>query len=353
MPRTLTIRRAGMTLVELLVVITILGLLAVTVLPSLATSAELRRTRETTRMVSSFISKAQSRAISRQEWSGLKVIAVNPSSAVAIDLFLVDVPDAYRGDTSDAKLNFSSVPNGPNAIGTASPSDGALESIVIAGVSGGDPIRFDGRGTLYEVISPISTSSIQFRLHENNYGHQDMGQTLHNMPWPALSGTSPSGAPLYTHTFAIHRQPQTLGIPLTLLGGRAVDLFWSGLGPWQTDNVNAYQKFSTLGGMNATSILFDSTGRLRQVICGTDRYPVSGPVFLLIGRADRVAPVDNSTALSLSDDASGANWQYPDSYWIAIDPLTGIVRSAECNPGATTVLESQRWIRQALLAGGT
>jgi prepilin-type N-terminal cleavage/methylation domain-containing protein len=63
-----------MTLVELLVVITILGLLAVTVLPSLATSAESRRTRETTRMVSSFIAKAQGRAIGRQEWSGLKLM---------------------------------------------------------------------------------------------------------------------------------------------------------------------------------------------------------------------------------------------------------------------------------------
>jgi len=336
-------RRAGMTLVELLVVITILGLLAVTVLPSLATSAESRRTRETTRMVSSFISKAQGRAIGRQEWSGLKLVAVNTSSLAAIDIFLADVPEAYRGDTTSAALTIATAPTSTSA--TAVPASGSdISTIATLGIQAGDPIRFDGRGTLYEVTTPIATSALKFRLRENLNGKEDMGQTLHNTFWPALD---------VPHTFEIYRQPQPTGLPLTLAGGRAVDLSWSGFGPPQANGIaNTYQTFSALGGTGvSTSILFDSTGRLRQVVVGAGRFTVTGPVFLLVGRADRAGQVYGT--LNTSDDSLGANWQYPDSYWIAVDPLTGLVRTAECTPNATTVLESQAWIRQALLAGGT
>ena len=48
----------------------------------------------------------------------------------------------------------------------------------------------------------------------------------------------------------------------------------------------------------------------------------------------------------------GANWQYPDSIWIAIDPLTGAVRTAECATNSTSVTDSQAWVRKALLATG-
>ena len=343
MRRPLPTRRAGMTLVELLVVIIILGLLAVTVLPALATSAESRRTRETTRMVSSFISKAQGRAIGRQEWSGLKLMAVNASSVAAIDLFLADVPAAYRGDTTSAALSIASAPSSTTS--TAVPaSAGDLATIASLGVLAGDLIRLDGRGTYYE-ISSASSSSVAFKLRGNSaVAKEDVGQSAHNTPWPALN---------VPHTFEIYRQPQPSGLPLTLAGGRAIDLYWSGFGPPQSNGIaGTYQQFSTLGGAGSSvSILFDSVGRLRQLVIGAYRYTVTGPVYLLIGRADRAG--QGYGTLNTNDDSLGANWQYPDSYWIAIDPLTGLVRTSECTPNATTVLESQAWIRQALLAGGT
>ena len=343
MRSTLSIRRAGMTLVELLVVITILGLLAVTVLPSLATSAESRRTRETTRMVSSFIAKAQGRAIGRQEWSGLKLAAVNASSVAAIDLFLADVPEAYRGDTTSAALTISGTPS--STMATAVPaSAGDISFSGSVGIQPGDSIRFDGRGTPYEISSASSTSII-FKLRGNSaVAKEDVGQSAHNTPWPALN---------VPHTFEIYRQPQPSGLPLTLAGGRAIDLYWSGFGPPQSNGIaGTYQQFSTLGGAGSSvSILFDSVGRLRQLVIGAYHYTVTGPVYLLIGRADRAG--QGYGTLNTNDDSLGANWQYPDSYWIAIDPLTGLVRTSECTPNATTVLESQAWIRQALLAGGT
>jgi|GEM_PF-858080 len=370
MVHPLPIRRAGMTLVELLVVITILGLLAVTVLPSLATSAESRRTRETTRTVSSFIAKAQGRAIGRQEWSGLKLMAVNASSAAAIDLFLADVPDAYRGDTTSAALTISA-----STATTRTGTSDAISSITGTGIfnlgiRAGDPIRFDGRGPAYKVTG-TSATSITFALRGNDVNdpyNDDVGQTAHNTPWPA-SGVS--------HTFEIYRSPQTSGMPLTLPGGRAIDLYWSGFGPPQANQMpgtyrpfvhvkNSFYPAPLAQGVSDISVVFDATGRLRQVFAGNDRYSTTGPVFLLVGRADRAnqAYLEYSTftANKGADDSIGANWQYPDSYWVAIDPATGLVRTAECSPEDLSwaglneyqkLIRSQDWIRQALLAGGT
>jgi hypothetical protein len=57
--------------------------------------------------------------------------------------------------------------------------------------------------------------------------------------------------------------------------------------------------------------------------------------------------------LSPTDDSLGANWQYPDSFWIGIDILSGVCKTAECRPNATGVIDSQLFIRQALLKGGS
>ncbi len=57
-------------------------------------------------------------------------------------------------------------------------------------------------------------------------------------------------------------------------------------------------------------------------------------------------------SLSTSDDSVGANWQYSDSFWIGIDPLSGIAKSAECKPSATSVVDSQEFIRSEILSTG-
>jgi hypothetical protein len=159
------------------------------------------------------------------------------------------------------------------------------------------------------------------------------------------------------------------GSAFTIPDGRCIDLAWSGFGgspgavglknyrtfvgeDFNRDRV--LDKDEDLNGNGSldllpaveTSILFDSTGRVRQIFWGKNRTTVTGPVYLLVGRIDRA---NNNPALVSTydgtDDTKGFNWQYGDSYWIGIDPASGIVKTAECLPGQADVIASQKFIR--------
>jgi prepilin-type N-terminal cleavage/methylation domain-containing protein len=332
-------QRTGMTLVELLVVVVILLVLAATVLPSVAGSVESRRSREAARIVSSFIAKAQSRSIGQSQWSGFTIIPIGTASAGSMTLYLADVPPPYRGDSARTAIS-GTLTSGTFLSGTWSGTTTLAGDLTTgtATTRPGDLIRLDGRGSFYEVAA-ISSGTLQFRLRGVG-STEDAGQSPHVAPWP-----TPSPA---THTFEIFQQPVISGSPLQLPENRAIDVFWSGWGPPAS--------YTLLGSGSTVSILFDGTGRLRQIVTtapsGTlTRSRVTGPLFLLVGRADRVGQ-SFSSILSGTNDTLGANWQYPDSTWIAIDPMTGIVRSAACTVSQTSAINSQDWIRQALLSGG-
>jgi prepilin-type N-terminal cleavage/methylation domain-containing protein len=358
-----TNRRAGMSLVELLVVVAILGLLAVTVLPNLANTAESRRTREAARVVSSFVSSAKSRAIGRREWSGFALVPTGDGSNRALEVFYAETPPVYTGDTVDATLTIT----GSTATTRTASDSVSIASYLELGGQADDLIRFSGRGPWYQIDHnpvpgpPITPTSVRFEPRGFASGaNEDMGQEVRNTPWP------PSGAPL---TFEIERQPVLTGDPLQLGEGRCVDLQWSGFGP---ANINLYRRFSRrTTGANApvarVTVLFDSIGRVRQIVTRfiittsptatytSERFTATGQILLLIGRADRVA---NAEQTGLLDDSNGANWQYGDSFWVAIDPFSGVAKVAECvaNTSGVTLedrlIASQALIREALLKDG-
>jgi prepilin-type N-terminal cleavage/methylation domain-containing protein len=368
--------RTGMSLVELLVVVAILGLLAVTVIPNLANTAESRRTREAARTLQSFIAKSHSRAIGRPRWSGFLMQPI-PGSYGCSDVFLADVPEPYRGDTVDATLKISGSSAATRTLSASTASAIASLNNAALGFGGGDLVRFNNNDPYFQIAvaaDAIQTNSLRIwhrGMTAGSNGGEVAGYEPRNTPWP------PSDTDL---TFEILRKPKVTGGPLSL-ENRMIDLRWSGFGPLQTRrNTQMYRRLvgtsqsdfnnspydpsaygSDSPAAEAVSVSFDGTGRLRQLCLGDIRFPVTGPVFLLVGRADRVgqpyAPLDTQ------DDSLGANWQYADSFWIGIDPQTGVARVAECVPDrppfATTLVQqhqrliaSQNWIRAALSTDG-
>jgi prepilin-type N-terminal cleavage/methylation domain-containing protein len=327
-------RRAGMTLVELLVVVAIIGLLAVTVLPNVATTTENRRSREAARVASSFFAKAQSRAIGRPEWAGVAVIPTNANVLYSIDLFQANVPQVYRGESYESKAFIAGANELSRDLGFYDdPLSKALVTIPESRkVATGDLIRFGGNGPWYEFVKG-SPYSVRFRgsLGGSASANEMVGQTARNTPWPAQSMSSSSPQDV-AHGFEILRQPVRNGSAFTIPDGRCVDLAWSGYGS------STYIRFVTAGTpvtVPAVTVLFDATGRVRQIFTqdasGSNRVTVTGPVYFLVGRVDR-AGNDPTLASTYdgTDDTKGFNWQYGDSYWIVIDPASGIVKTAEC-----------------------
>jgi len=343
MLKPLTNRRAGMTLVELLVVIAIIGLLAVTVLPNVASTTENRRSREAARVTSTFFAKAQSRAIGRPEWAGVTIVPTNANVLYSIDLFQANVPQVYRGESYAAVATISSTDTDFRRALTFTP-DGTIPTP--RNVQSGDLIRFDGRGPWYELYGTGAGTKVQFRGTTGIQSATEMvSQTERNTPWPT------TGAP---HPFEILRQPVRNGSAFTIPDSRCVDLAWSGFGN------STYTRFVNPGTpvtVPTVTVLFDATGRVRQIFtqnaAGANRVTVTGPVYFLVGRVDRA---NNDPTLASTydgtDDTKGFNWQYGDSYWIVIDPASGIVKTAECLPKQTDVISSQQFARSETPTGG-
>jgi prepilin-type N-terminal cleavage/methylation domain-containing protein len=343
-------RRAGMTLVELLVVVSILGLLAVAVIPNIANTTDSRRSREATRIVTSYIARAHSRAIGKTEWAGLCIMPSSGQNLYAIDLFLADVPAVFRGDdlpssTTGAGYVFTTA-NSITTTGTLNGipvTTGSIGGVTVQGQPG-DLIRFDGCGPWFTFDTPLTFSVRSVSATDPVVNHNTF-----TTPWPA---------PNVPHTYELLRQPIRAGSPLSLADGRCIDLFWSGYGSAAsfvadspsfdgvTNNPSRFANSSSI------FILFDGGGRLRQIVRNSVRLQAAGPVFLLIGRVDRAGQKYDFRAPNSADDSLGANWQYPDSYWVAIDPITGIAKAAECTPNTTDVIDSQYFIRQHIAVEG-
>lgn len=336
-------RRRGMTLVELMVVVAIIGILSVVVLPLLANSSEGRKTREAARSLVSYVSRSQTRVLGRTEWGGFWMVPVAGTN-YALDLFAADVPAVFQGDNLPTTVSGSStVISGTSVFVITSPvtvaTSGSIGGSTVSGALG-DLVRFDGSGPWYALVN---ATTLTLR-GPGASSVENVSQTPLNTPWPAAG---------VAHTYELLRQPIRSGAPFTFGDERCIDVAQSGyVGP------AGYTSFGN--GPVAVSVLFDGTGRLRQIIAGTTRITPTGAVFLLVGRADRAVPTP--VAWAAGDDSTGYNWQYADSYWIGIDPLTGVTKVAECAVGSTAaaaiaggtspLVASQSYIRSELLATG-
>jgi prepilin-type N-terminal cleavage/methylation domain-containing protein len=336
--------RRGMTLVELLVVVAILGVLAVTVIPLLGNSAESRKTREAARSVVSYVAQSQNRVLGRTEWGGFWIVPVSNTN-YALDLFAADVPRIFQGDSLPALVTGSFSSAADTFVLSSGSFGGSSVSMTNGTINTGDLVRFDGTGPWYCLVNSTSVCLRDGRIIGASPPIENAYQTSLNTPWPAAS---------VRHTYELMRQPLRSGSPLPLGSERCVDVAQSGY-----DGAGGYIPFGNTPGDIA--VLFDGTGRLRQMMVGQKRITPIGGVYLLVGRPDRA--VASPPSLASTDDSTGYNWQYSDSYWIGIEPFTGVTKIAESLPVAvpahatsqqitTATVNSQSYIRSELLATG-
>jgi prepilin-type N-terminal cleavage/methylation domain-containing protein len=329
--------RPGLTLVELLVVIVILGLVTAATIPLMQPGTAKRRTREAARMVSGVLANAQARAIATGRPVGVMFQRLSNQPATAtfkaphhsIEMLLCEVPPPWSGDSAFDVCAIRTVP---------SPTPGAQPEIRIRFAQSnnvmfrghpkgtfdvGDQIRLNYRGRRYTIARLVP--------------HQQDANLIHEVvvqPTPVNPGTPAS------YPFQIYRQPRrTADPPAQVPVGSVVDFEYAGfasgwLGALENPPAPAQAKLSF---QQPVIVLFGPAGNLESVYWGMkginaqsndpgvlENHPaITSPWCFLIGEPEPTADTP------VTQDKPKKNHLNYDNLWIAINPQSGLVTTSE------------------------
>ena len=318
-------RRPGMTLVELLVVIMIIGLLSVAVLPGLNRNPEGKRLRDAAEIVSSHLNQQITRALGSPNGSA-SWYAVESSTAGAGNGFAVIGLQSGRSRSS--------------VTGSTTVSDSGVVSLSLNGADASllpSPIQFAGIPGHFTAVS-ITKVSISGTTAED----LALNRTLANIALPLASTT-----PL---PYALSLPPrQRLQVSAaTLQNNTCIDLSGSTVGVWGFSAVDPLP----LDDCKTLSIEFDKSARptaaWRQLtatgVWKRSLLSATTPVALLIGLRSQAGV---SVVATPTQDDPGANCQNPASRWVVLDPRSSAVRIIE-NSASSTIRGAQTYVLQAL-----
>jgi type II secretory pathway pseudopilin PulG len=332
------------TLIELLIVITIMLMVTAAAIPIMMPAVQNRQMRESSRMLSSYISGARSRAIDIGRPVGVMFERFNgqPFSMVAS---YVEVPPPYGGDVvnSRMKVSTSGVVNFMGVIETNAPdlADPMNNTIVdprrIGLLRAGDIVRLDYKGPTYfiTVSGLLPGQAITALPSATNWTLTPTSGAAVNVP----QNYSTTGAP-----FQIFRQPiRSSAPPMQLPEGVVVDLVSSGVtisGAFGTPlTYNPFFTFSPNGAVDYVGI----PGPTRPL----------GPLYFLVGRRE-LMPDINPNDLNLFDPNVTPKNQHLLNFWVAVDYQTGHVSVTEnaLNAATKTVQGARAFAQTRQSVGG-
>ena len=338
--------RRGVTLIELMVVVSIMLMVTVIAVPAMKPALENRKIREAARSVNVYFGSARNHAIELGRPVGVLFTRDSTQANPCLELQQVEIPAPYAGDVignaasvavtgattlADGTINYTVQIN----FITFNPATNApVAQPLLVAFHVGDTIQFGYQGLPYTIQSvssttpPISSATAKINLPPD-----------YTLPWP----TPPQGVP-----FQIARMPEfTTGVgtlatqsavaPMQLPTGTAIDLissgtnngFWLGLAPASP----VMLIFSPAGGVY---------GVYAQSPSGTPvSYGVVDPLYFLVGRRDRVFNVNltgtgsaaipqiSTVATDILPNDGRANWQDTNNLWVTVTPQTGRITTGE------------------------
>jgi type II secretory pathway pseudopilin PulG len=327
--------RRAVTLIELLIVLSIIIMVTTAAIPVMAPAIQNRRLRESSRLVSTFISGARARAVETGRPFGV-MFEREPGQSYCMRLSYVEVPQAYSGDTINSRLYINLDGAGnivlQNFVGADALWNGLLKY--------GDLIRVDSRGPLYFLASapgvPYS-DPMSGQLITTIAGVYLIPPSAVVFPPMAYSSsaTPPTGV-----SFEIYRQPvRSSSAPMQFPEGVVIDLL------------------ASCGGTAATSpafpapvlynpyVTFGPGGSVAFVGLPSQQRP-SGSMYFLVGKREGMPDASKTSTDENMYDA--AKYEHMKNFWVAISQQ-GRVTVAE--NGATSNVTDWGNARQFALQG--
>ncbi len=315
--------RRAFTLLELLIVVTIAVMVTSAMIPMMSAASDARRLREGARLLSTFLSAAQTRAVATGRSTGIVIQRQKNNNMASMDLFMAETPLPYIGDAanSTASVSWNSNASPPSGMVTFQNSP----SISSQSIRPGDMIRFNYRGQLYLLDYGDTTNQ-----------YVNFSGSVPITPTDPTNYQSPVANAQAAVPFQIFRQPvKTLDAPAQIVDGAAIDLYFSGID---------FGGNSTFGGITNFSldprplvVTFSPTGALENVYAqGGVVRPVSG-VYFLVGKAQNIPQPSSGTPNPVP---ATPNWQDLDCKWVSIGRQSGLVTVTEVR-SANSVINSR------------
>ena len=349
--KQLNVTRRGLTLVELLVTITIMGLVVAISIPMVKPMLASNKVKSGADVVAGFLAQARNRAIEEGRpvgvtfervlnygdgetyfpYNGASVLMRQVAEPKPLSGFVKDVRVAVDASGSISFCTWNAT-TGQWDNDNALPPDRQTErKYWVKLVNPGDQIQFDAQGPKYE----LSTNIFQIVLLPN------LVPPVYSVDQPAL--------------FKVFRKPQatkvapTMTVPVALPEGIVVDLDCSGMGNRFYDRSEdnswsvACDEFcaASSGDSQSVTIMFSPTGEVDRVyyssLAGSIVSDIpTGPIFLNIGIWER-AGFWNESGTAVSNEYLPDNGFHPaykhirnyldmNNYWVTVFPRTGAVR---------------------------
>jgi prepilin-type N-terminal cleavage/methylation domain-containing protein len=323
----------GVTLIELLIVMTIMLMITAAAIPVILPATQNRRMREAARLTNSFISGARSRAIETGRPVGVMFERFN-GLAYSMNLSYVEVPPPYAGDTVNSRITVGAT----GITGFVAPPDVLWQNVVRVG----DLVQLDYKGPLYKIAT---------------VGTLALGEAITSANVPTTTNWAlqlPNGGPFVLPLnygsvgvpYQIFRQPvRSSAAPMQLPEGVVVDLVSSGVG--------ISGMFTTASVFNPV-ITFAPSGRVDYCTDNTGAWGrLNSPLFLLLGRRELMPDVSRSlTDENLYDPNTPALNPYLQNFWIAVGYQTGLVTVTENAVNVGAVSAARTFAQQSQSLGG-
>lgn len=308
-------KRHGVTLLELLVVASIMLTLAAVSVPAIKPMMESQQTSNAAAIVSTYLSRARSRAMVTGRPCGVTFEYFEGTwdegdvGSASVVLRQVEVPPFYTGLDMYSWVTVNADPFNNYIV---SDPDNCYYGMPKRDLEINDPYWT-------HFLEKEEFPSIQFNSYGSFYPvcFDNGSYCVVKLPGQELPSC-------FRVPFKVKCDPRpTMTAPVGLTQGTVVDLEYSSFGE------SADSRFAL--GADVT-VMFSPSGEVDYIQDGAGKEIPMETLYFLIGRWDRISIFgSDSEGYSLTEDGL---WNYEDgsNFWITINPRTGLVSTAEVNP---------------------